>query len=194
MKLHEMVAPRNLNITTIVPKLEFSHHNNNNSDFVETIMLDAIGRQAKTTLVADNILVFGHNPEWNQATALLVRDALKADNYKTDIINVTQFFNMPLEQRKGGDVLYIITCHDVHISPSKLASLKNQTSTQILFKIAGLDWQRGNYGIQLSKSAKLITEALGIQAENAVALGLLASLGTKEFCVNNGRNFTKRIL
>ena len=49
-------------------------------------------------------------------------------------------------------------------------------------------------GIHCSVFAKLFTKTLGIKQKNAVALGFVASLYGKEFCVINPDNICKRIL
>ncbi len=73
MKLHKNVAPCNINIPKVVPKLEPCHQNNNNrSSSVEISMLDS-GRELRATkLMAGNTLVFGRGTQLNHKISTLV--------------------------------------------------------------------------------------------------------------------------
>ena len=194
MKLHKNVAPCNINITKIAPKLELCHQNNfNRSSSVEISMLDS-GREARNTkLMAGNTLVFGLNPNLNRKISTLVQEAFIAGGHDVITIDADQFLAMPDEKRNNSDVLYIIICSDLHICSSELTTLKKQTSNQIICKLPGLEAKGWNRGIHFLKQAELITDALGIKENDRVALGLLASLDNKGFCLDNSKIFTKRV-
>jgi len=194
MKLQQSVASCNLNIPPIVKKLELCHQQNNKRySFIEVPMLDSSRKARDTKLIAGNILVFGRSPQFNQIISQILKKAFRENYYDALIIDVDQFLAMPDEARQNSDVLYIIVCSDLHINPKKLTILKNQVSNTIICKLPGLETKGSNLGIHFPTQVKNITSALGIDEENAVALGLLASLKNSEFCVGNGEMFTKRV-
>lgn len=194
MKLQQSVASCNLNIPPIVKKLELCHQQNNKrSSFIEVPMLDSSRKARDTKLIAGNILVFGGSPKFNQRISRILKKAFRENYYDALIIDVDQFLAMSDEARQNSDVLYIIVCSDLHINPKKLTILKNQVSNTIICKLPGLETKGSNLGIHFPTQVKNITSALGIDEENAVALGLLASLKNSEFCVGNGEMFTKRV-
>ena len=194
MKLQQSVASCNLNIPPIVKKLELCYQQNNkNSSFIEVPMLDSSRKARDTKLIAGNILVFGGSPKFNQRISQILKKAFRENYYDALIIDVDQFLAMSDEARQNSDVLYIIVCSDLHINPKKLTILKNQVSNTIICKLPGLETKGSNLGIHFPTQVKNITSALGIDEENAVALGLLASLKNSEFCVGNGEMFTKRV-
>lgn len=194
MKLQQSVAPCNLNIPPTVKKLELCHQDNNKrSGFIEIPMLDS-GRKARDTkLIAGNTLVFGRTPQFNQKISSILKKAFRENDYDAIVTDADQFLAMPNEERQNIDVLYIIVCNELHITPKKLTILKNQVSNKIICKLPGLETKGLNFGIHFPTQVKNITSALGIDEENAVALGLLASLENGEFCLDNGEMFTKRV-
>ena len=194
MKLQQSVASCNLNIPPVVKKLELCHQQNNKrSSFIEVPMLDSSRKARDTKLIAGNILVFGRSPQFNQRISQILKKAFRENYYDALIIDVDQFLAMPDKARQNSDVLYIIVCSDLHINPKKLTILKNQVSNTIICKLPGLETKGLNFGIHFPTQVKNITSALGIDEENAVALGLLASLENGEFCLDNGEMFTKRV-
>ena len=173
MKLQQSVAPCNINIPPIVKKLELCHQENNKRySFIEVPMLDSSRKARDTKLIAGNILVFGRSPQFNQRISQILKKAFRENYYDALIIDVDQFLAMPDEARQNSDVLYIIVCSDLHINPKKLTILKNQVSNTIICKLPGLETKGLNFGIHFPTQVKNITSALGIDEENAVALGL----------------------
>lgn len=77
---------------------------------------------------------------------------------------------------------------------TKIISAIKFLSTQILFKIPGLNLRVHAFGVSISKLATAILQSLNIKEGKAISIGLLASLGIKEFCVVNSRNICKRAL
>ena len=161
---------------------------------VQPIFTDCIGRKAPTVIEEDNVLVFGHNREWNQAAAHLVKEAFDELDKKSEIITIDHFFSMEIEERKDSNIFYIIVCNDIHISPQKPEILRNFTSTQIIFKLHGVGWKTSRGEVLIQNTAKLILDALGINQKNPISIGLLASLDIREFCVCQSSVIIKRIL
>jgi len=194
MKLQQSVASCNLNIPPIVKKLELCHRDNDKrSSFVEIPMLDSSREVRDTKLIAGNTLVFGRNSKLNQKIANILTKAFKEDCQDALIIDVDQFLAMPDEERQNNEVLYIIVCSNLHTNPKTLSILQKEVSNTIICRLPGLETKGLNFGIHFPAPIKNITSALGIEEENAIALGLLASLEESEFCLDNGEMFTKRV-
>ena len=161
---------------------------------VTPLFLDCTARRIKTPIKADNVFVFGSNRKLNQEVAAIVEEGFADSNSEALVITISHFFAMEISERRSDDVFYIIVCNDIDISAKHLATLKKFTGTQILFKIKGVDWKISSFGVLVKEVAMPTLRALEIDETNSIKVGLLASLGNKEFLVNNGRNFTKRML
>jgi len=161
---------------------------------INPIFLNSFDREFKTPIQEDNVLVFGHNPEWNQEVAIIIQDAFAIAGKRAEIISANMFFSIEIEERRKTDIFYIIICNDIHLYTKKLSALRDFTSTRILFKIPGIEWQPHRLKVLVNEAAKEKLAALGVDSGNAVSVGLLASLGAKEFCVATDQKVTKRKL
>ena len=161
---------------------------------INPVFLNSLDREFKAPIQEDNVLVFGHNPEWNQEVAKIIQGAFAVAGKRAEIITESKFFSIAIEERRASDIFYIIICNDIHLYTKKLSALRDFTSTRILFKVPGIEWKPHRLKVLVNKEAKAKLFALGVDAENAVSVGLLASLGAKEFCVATDQKVTKRKL
>ena len=162
--------------------------------YIIPTFLDILDQIIKTPIQEDNVLVFGQNPEWNQRAAILTRDAFVNSGKQAEIITTNRFLSIEGEGKRSADTFYIIIYNAIYLSAEKLSILRDFTSTRILFKLKGVDWKEGGCGVLIQEEAKPILSSLGIDEENAISIGLLASLGAEEFCVATDRNIIKRKL
>jgi len=165
-----------------------------NHTFVMTTLLNSIGKPIGTRIIADNILIVGSRSQWNHDIAELTKQASENHGNKAKIISIEDFLSIPNNKKRDPSIFYIITCNINQTSIEELSQAKDLTTTQILFKIPGLSLSNIGHGINISNSAKSFTEALGIKQDNAITLGLLASLESREVCVISTKNPCKRLL
>ena len=194
MKLQTKLAPRNKKETKESTTVEIASSNSSASSVVTAMLYNAIGHPVATDIAADNVLILGSNREWNQQVSFLIQAAFVHAGRRSKIISVTKFLSITTDKIRDNSMFYIINCRDVNISTEKLSELKAYIGTQILFKIVGLNLRVHNFGVSISKSATAILQSLNIKEGKAISIGLLASLGVKEFCVVNARNICKRVL
>jgi hypothetical protein len=194
VKLQKKLAECNNKKTNTPPKAEITGSNIPASSTITAMLYNAIGHKVATDIAADNVLIFGSSREWNQQVSLLVQAAFAHAGRRSKIISATKFLSIPIDKRRNSSMFYIVICRDVNIATEKLSELKAYTGTQILFKIVGLNLGVHNFGVSISKSAAAILRSLNIKEGKSISIGLLASLGIKEFCVVNSRNICKRVL
>ena len=165
-----------------------------NHTFVMPTFLNSIGKPIGTRIIVDNILIVGSRSQWNHDVAELIKQASEDNGNKAEIISIEDFLPIPNDKKRDPNIFYIIVCNSNQISIEELSHAKDLTTTQILFKIPGLNLSDIGHGINISNLAKSFAEALGIKQDDAITLGLLASLASREFCVINTKNPCKRLL
>ncbi len=196
MKIHENTDTGNFNIYCLPQnsiKTSFTSWSGQNL----TIKLhspDRGGNDLETTISLANVLILGNDAKYNQELAMLLEESFERLASKPEIVDYNEFLLFSSEEKNSDEYIYIITCDNDELSAKNLNILTKNTSTQILFRINGLRKRLGGSGVYLSQSAILITKALGIESENRAALGLLASIRNKEFCIHNKQGITKRRL
>ncbi|MDG1437083.1 MAG: hypothetical protein P8P83_04845 [Rickettsiaceae bacterium] len=194
MNIHNNIAICNLNTPSFIPILGCSNKNNQNKEYILIKLLNSIGITDNTNIAKDNVLIVGSDAQCNYEAAKVIQKALVSNNINTNIIEAANFLALPRYKQKNPDTINIVLYHTDQVSIADLSVLKKLTTTQILFKVRGLHFKGMGEGIHCSVFAKLFTKTLGIKQKNAVALGFVASLYGKEFCVINPDNICKRIL
>lgn len=163
-----------------------------NSPKAEKVLFtDSVDRQLPTRIITDHVLVLGANHAATKKVATQIKLSFSKAGYSSKIITATDFLLLLPAYKSSRKTLYIILCNDLSTPLSQLITLGSYTSSKIIFKIPGLEWDAGALcEFKISKVAESILSALRVR--NNVSRGLLSSLSSEEFCVIDGKNVSKR--
>ena len=195
MKLQKKVAQCNKNILNALPTFKFAN-DSSLRPMIKAQMLNAIQRRTETNIISDNVLILGCDESQNYEAAILIKNAFDQVGQIAQIINADNFLSMPSQARRARDIYYIIY-GDFDNCKFKLADILPFISTQILFKLPGLDWkyiQGGKVDVVISNVMQIMLKILQIDTQNTIGIRLLAALASKEFCVVTKGKICKRVL
>ncbi len=155
MKLQQEVARSNHEIQNIVPVLELSLKRSQESDLIILSLFDVVDGCQTSEIPADNIVILGSNEELNQKISSFFQFKLAQAGKVAKLIEASKFLSLIRNNKENKDIFYIITTDD-SIFLENLTVLKNHSSTQIVSRTEGVEWNLDGIGLSISENAEII--------------------------------------
>jgi hypothetical protein len=165
----------------------------NITELLKLSFLDACDRKLPTNIAVGNVLILGSNDLLKDELSTQICTGFIFHGKVARAISAEDFLKLNESDRKNKDCFYVIDCDPFKYTIKELALLKKLSSTQIFFKLKGLDWNRKalrHAYVQVQNA--LVLDILNDYSLRNVGYGLIASLGNAEFCVVTDDHICKR--